>query len=283
MLIQIAADGILTGCVYSLIAAGLTVAWGAAGIINFSHGEFIMLSLYISFWMYTLFYAEPLISMPLVAIVMFAFGVIVYKIVIRHVSGSAAIAASIATFGLSLVLENGVRLMFSPDYRYLADTWLSGRTIAVGSMTLGVEQVVSAAGCMFAVILLMCFMNKTSYGKAITAVATDREAAVLVGIDDSRVYAVVFGLSGACVGIAGGLMSSFFPIHPESGAVYSVIAFIVAALGGIGSIPGAAVGGIAVGLLESVGGFYFGTQFKYAIVFIVYLIAIQIKPKGLFR
>ena len=128
----------------------------------------------------------------------------------------------------------------------------------------------------------MAFMDKTRTGKAIQATALNKNTALLMGINTNKMYAITFGLSGACVGAAGALMSTFFPIYPGSGALYSIIAFVIVALGGFGNIKGALFGGMIIGLTEALGGYYLGTQFKYALVFLVYLIVIQVRPKGLF-
>ncbi|HHV79186.1 MAG TPA: branched-chain amino acid ABC transporter permease [Firmicutes bacterium] len=282
MLAQVIASGILMGFIYALVAIGLTLTWGVMDIINFAHGEFLMLSMYSAFWMYTLFRTDPLLSLPLEALLIFVLGYVTYKIVIKRVADAPGLTALLATFGLSLVLRNLAQFLWTPNYRFLNQTLVTDKKLAFAGIVLGLPQVVASVGSVIMTLAVFYFVQRTRMGRAIQATALDKATAKLMGINTELVYGVTFGLSGACVGVAGALMSTFYPIHPESGALYSLLAFVIVALGGFGNIKGALQGGIIIGLAEALGGYFLGTQFKYAIVFLIYLLVIQLRPQGLF-
>ncbi|MBA1335399.1 MAG: High-affinity branched-chain amino acid transport system permease protein LivH [Firmicutes bacterium] len=279
---QIIANGILMGFIYALVAVGLTLTWGVMDIINFAHGEFLMIGMYTAFWMFMLFALDPLVSLPICIAVLFILGVLTYTGIISRVINAPGLTALLATFGFSMFLKNFAQYLWTPNYRYINAAVVSGKTIQLGSIVIGLPQIVAAAASIILTIVVMAFMDKTRTGKAIQATALDKNTALLMGINTKRMYAITFGFSGACVGAAGALMATFFPIYPASGALYSVIAFVIVALGGFGNIKGALFGGLIIGLTEALGGYFLGTQFKYALVFLVYLIVIQVRPKGLF-
>lgn len=279
---QIIANGILMGFIYALVAVGLTLTWGVMDIINFAHGEFLMIGMYTAFWMFTLFAVDPLAALPVCIAVLFILGVLTYAGIIKRVINAPGLTALLATFGFSMFLKNFAQFLWTPNFRYINNAVVSGKTIQLGGIVVGVPQIVAAAGSIILTIAVMKFMDRTRTGKAIQATALNKNTALLMGINTKEIYAATFGLSGACVGAAGALMSTFFPIYPASGALYSIIAFVIVALGGFGNIKGALFGGLIIGLTEALGGYLLGTQLKYAIVFLVYLIVIQVRPKGLF-
>ncbi len=279
---QIVINGILMGFIYTLVAVGLTLTWGVMDVINFAHGEFLMIGMYSTFWIYSLLALDPLISLPISAVLLFLIGVLTYKGIIKRVINAPGLTALLATFGLSMFLKNFAQFLWTPNFRYINDAIVSGKVIKMGNITIGVPQLVAATASIVLTIVIMLFMDKTKTGKAIQATALNKDTALLMGINTEKIYAITFGLSGACVGAAGALMATFFPIYPGSGALYSIIAFVIVALGGFGNIKGALFGGLIIGLAEALGGYYLGTQFKYAVIFLIYLIVMQVKPKGLF-
>lgn len=282
ILSQIMANGVLMGFIYALVAVGLTLTWGVMDIINFAHGEFLMIGMYTAFWMYTLFALDPLVALPICIAVLFILGILTYTGIISRVINAPGLTALLATFGLSMFLKNLAQFLWTPNYRYINESLVSGKTIEIGSVVIGLPQVVAAVSSIILTIVIMTFMDKTTTGKAIQATALNKDTALLMGINTKKMYAITFGLSGACVGAAGALMSTFFPVYPASGALYSLIGFVIVALGGFGNIKGALFGGLIIGLTEALGGYFLGTQFKYALVFLIYLIVIQVRPKGLF-
>ncbi|MBO7667270.1 MAG: branched-chain amino acid ABC transporter permease [Firmicutes bacterium] len=282
MIGQIIINGLLNGCVYALVAVGLSLTWGVMDIVNFAHGEFLLWGLYASFWIWALLGLDPLISMPIVIVLIFLLGVLTYLVVIKRVLKVSGLTALLATFGLSMVLKNLTQFFWTANYRNVTNTLVSNRSFKLLGMYIRQDYVVAAAGALIITLLVTLFLNRTKTGIAIKATSINKSAAQLVGIDTNRIYAITFGLSGACVGAAAALMASFTPIYPEACALYSTLAFVIVALGGFGNIKGALFAGLLVGVVEALGGYFIGTSFKYLVVFLLYLVVMQIRPRGLF-
>jgi branched-chain amino acid transport system permease protein len=281
--LQVLLDGLQAGMLYALVAAGLCLVWGVMNVLNFAHGEFLMVSMYASYWLGFLWKADPLVSWVASGIFAFLLGVVAYKLVVsRCIRGKSALAVLLATFGLSMFLKNVSLNWFSPNFRLLSGTLLEGKTARVGGLIFSAPQVVTSLFAVAVVYALYRFIKKTRTGWAIQATAMDREAAEVVGIDTERVFLLVFGIGGACVGIAGGLLPSYLATHPDVGTLFGLLSFVIVALGGFGSIPGTFLAAILIGLVEAFAGFYIAPVFKYAAVFSVYLVVIMVRPKGLF-
>ncbi|MFN4191134.1 MAG: branched-chain amino acid ABC transporter permease [Pseudothermotoga sp.] len=282
MFLQVILTGALIGSVYSLVAVGLTLVWGLMDIINFAHGDMMMISMYTVFWLYTLLKFDPFVSLPISAGITALLGVLIYKFVIKRVVNAPGLMALLATFGLSLFIRNFAQFLWSPNYRFVGESILSGKRIFLADLIIGLPQLVAALGSIVMTLLIALFIKKTKTGKAIQATAQGRDIAELMGVNTEKIYAITFALSGICVGVAGTLLSGIFPVYPEAGAMYGLLAFVIVALGGFGNIWGAFYAGILIGLTEALGGFYLGTQFKYALAFLIYLLVLQFRPKGLF-
>jgi len=282
MIEQVAVSGLLMGLIYALVAVGLSLTWGVLDIINFAHGEYLMLSMYTAFWLYTLFNMDPYLSLPLAALLIFVIGYLNYKIVIKKVIDAPGLTALLATFGLSLLFRNLAQFFWTPNIRFISNTVVTDKKIELGSVVLGMPQLVAAIGSIIMVFVIYHFITKTKIGKAIQATAQDKNTARLMGINTEKIYALTLAIAGAAAGIAGSFMSTFYPVYPESGMMYGLLGFVIVALGGFGNIIGALYGGIIIGLAEAFGAYFLGTQFKYAVVFLIYLVVIQFKPRGLF-
>lgn len=282
MFFQIIISGILMGAVYSLVSAGLTLIWGVMDIINFAHGEFLMIAMYTAFWLYSLVGLDPLLAIPACIIVTFILGILTYKLIIRNVIKAPGLTALLATFGLSLFIRNAALYMWTPNFRFINNAIVTDKYIRIPGVSIGLPQVVAGIGSIIMTYLIYSLVGNTKTGRAIQATAMDRDTAVLMGINTESIYAITFGIGGACVGVAGALMSSIFPVHPEAGVLFSLLAFVVVALGGFGNIKGAFWGGIIIGLAEAIGGYIVGPAYKYAIVFLIYLVVVLVRPKGLF-
>jgi branched-chain amino acid transport system permease protein len=281
--LQVVLDGVQAGMLYALIAAGLCLVWGVMDVLNFAHGEFLMVSMYGSFWMGFLWKLDPLVSWIACAAFAFLLGVVVYKLVVaRCIGGKSAMAVLLATFGLSMLLKNLCMNQFSPNFRLLSGTALEGKTVAIGGVIISAPQVATSLFSVAVVFALYWFVKRTRFGWAIQATSLEREAAELVGIDTQRVFLLVFGLGAACLGVAGGLLPSYLATHPDVGTMFGLLSFVVVALGGFGSIPGTFAAAILVGLVEALAGFYVAPVFKYVAVFSLYLAVIMVRPKGLF-
>ena len=279
-LIQQLADGLLIGLVYSLVAIGLTLIWGVMNIVNFAHGDFLMLGMFASFWLFTLFGLDPIFSIPICFAGMFLMGMLIYRFVVRKVMKGPILAQVVVTFGVSIFISNLAVYFWTPDFRLLPPTILQG-TWNIGGIDISIPKLAASLGSVVASACVLLFLKKTNTGKAILATEMDRDAALLMGINTDRINALSFGIGSALVGVAGAILSTYYYIYPQVGGLFGLIAFCVVALGGFGSIEGAFIAGILVGLAQTLGGFFFNPSYKYAIVFSIYLITIWIKPKGL--
>ena len=282
MLGQIIVNGLMAGFVYALVAVGLTLTWGVMDVINFAHGEFLLWGMYTAFGLWSLFSMDPIVSLPLCIILIFIMGIVTYFGIIKRVLKASGLTALLATFGLSMVLKNLAQMVFTANYQNVTRTFFDSTTFMVGSLNIRHDYLAAAIGSLTLTILVIVFMNKTKTGMAIKATSINRDTARLMGINTDRIFAITFGLSGACVGAAAALMVTFTSINPGSCTLYSVLAFVIVALGGFGNIRGALFAALIVGVVEAAGGFFFGTEWKYAIVFAIYLIVMQTRPKGLF-
>ena len=280
--LQVLIDGILSGLLYALVAAGLSMIWGVMDVINFAHGEFLMVAMYICYWMGFILGVDPLFTWAAAGIFLFILGGLTYKWIIKRSHGKAAMAPLLAPFGHSMLLKNFSMNRFSPNFRLLSGTILDGKTFEVGGAIVSVPQLVTGIFALAVLAAVYWLVKRTRLGWAIQATAMDKEAAELMGIDTEKIYLLVFGIGGACVGIAGGLMTTYLAVHPEVGGLFSLIAFVVVALGGFGSIPGELFAALLIGLVESITGFYVAAVLKYVAVFAIYLIVILVRPKGLF-
>jgi branched-chain amino acid transport system permease protein len=280
--LQVVLDGLLNGMLYALVAMGLSLIWGVMDVINFSHGEYLMVAMYVSYWLGFLWRIDPIVSMAASGVFLFLIGALTYKLIIRYTVGKSVMSALLATFGLSMVLKNICLNRFSPNFRLLSDTVLGGKTITLGQIIIPMPQLITGITALMVVGAVYVIIQKTRFGWAIQATSMDKEAAELMGINTEWIYIFVFGLGGACMGIAGGLLPSYLAVHPEVGTLFGLIAFVCVAMGGFGSIPGALVAALLIGLVEALSGFYIAPVFKYVAVFGLYLVVVMFRPKGLF-
>jgi branched-chain amino acid transport system permease protein len=278
--LQTVMSGLLMGCIYALVAVGLCLIWGLMEIVNFAHGEMLMLGMFTAFWMFTLYHIDPILSLPLCLLFLFVIGVAVYFIIIKKILKAPFLAQILATFGLGIFLRYLAQFLFSPDFRTIKDPILAGN-IKLGGIFIGLPQLVACVICIVTFILLYLFINKTEVGIALLATSEDREAASLMGINSDRMFALGWGIGAGCLGVAGALMSNFYYIFPEVGAPFALIAYVAVALGGFGSIPGSFIAGIIIGLVEFLSGLFIAPAFKYSFVFLIYLLVVFIRPQGL--
>ena len=273
-------NGLLIGFMYSLIAIGLTLIWGVMNIVNFAHGDFLMLGMFTSFWLYTLYGLDPLFSIPICTALLFVIGMLIYRFIVSKVMKGPMLAQLVVTFGVSIFLANLAVFLWTPDFRLIEKPLLHG-TWDFGSFKLSIPKFVSSIGSVVASIFVFFFLRKTKTGKAILATEMDREAALLMGINTERINSLSFAIGAALVGIAGAFLSTYYYIYPQVGGIFGLIAFSIVALGGFGSIEGAFIAGIIIGLAQTLGGFLLDPAYKFAIVFFIYLIVVWIRPQGL--
>jgi branched-chain amino acid transport system permease protein len=281
IILQTVISGLLMGFIYALVAAGLSLIFGLMEIVNFAHGEFLMLAMYAAFLFYAAFGLDPLISAPLVILLLFGLGVATHYGIIRRILHAPMLVQITATFGLAIFLRSLAQFLWTADYRSIPEPIVSGRLEVLG-IFLGVPQIVASFGCVLAFGLLYLFINHTEAGTALEATAQDREAASLMGIHTDRMYALGWGIGAACVAVAGVLLTNYYFIFPEVGLIFALIAYVTVAMGGFGSLLGAMVAGVLIGLVESVGGLLFDPAYKYVIIFAMYLGVVLVRPAGLF-
>jgi branched-chain amino acid transport system permease protein len=274
-------NGLTMGAVYALIALGLTLIYGVLHIINFAHGSLMMAALYGVFFLYTLFGIDPYVALLIVPPAMFVVGYVLQWSVIGKAAKGKDENILLVTMGLSIVIENLALFFWRSDTRTI-DTPYALRTIDLGIAILGLPKVISFFGALVMCALLWLFMSKFDTGRAIRAVATERHGAKLVGINVEHVFAVSFGLGCACLGIAACLLLPSYFVSPTVGLSFVLISFTVVVLGGMGSFVGALVGGLIVGITESLGGYYFGENLGQLGIFIIFIVILLVRPTGLF-
>jgi len=280
LLIQAIVSGLLMGLIYALVAVGLSLIFGLMEIVNFAHGEFLMLSMFFSFWLWALFGLDPLVSLPLVVAALAIIGMAVHYGIIRHILHAPMLAQICATFGLALAIRSGAQLFWTPDFRSIANPLSEGR-IEISGIFIGQPQLIAGLVCLAAFIALWLFVSRTETGLALQATAQDRDAAAIVGIPTDRMFALGWAIGLGCVAVAGAMLSSFLFVFPDVGVNFALLAFVAVALGGFGSIIGSLYAGIAIGLVESLGGVFISPSYKSLIVFALYFAVVLLRPTGI--
>ncbi len=280
-LIQALVSGILIGGVYALIGIGLTIIFGVMRVINFAHGDLLMVGMYATYYLFTLANIDPFISIVITMPLMFLFGALLQKVFINRILGALPQNQILLTIGLGLIMSNSIMMAFTSDYKILT-TKYSSASFNIMGISISTPLVISFAITSVITAALYWFLRKTNTGQAIRATAQDREAARLMGINVSRMSMIAFGLGAALAGAAGALISPTYYIFPQVGGAFTLKAFVITVLGGMGSIPGATLGGVLIGIAESVGGVYLGSGWKEVVVFVLFLVVLLFKPSGMF-
>ncbi len=290
ILVDALLQGILMGLLFALVALGLTVIFGVMDIVNFAHGEFLMLGMYSVYWVNRLLGIDPLLALPVSAIVGALLGLASYYWFIKYLLRGPAIAQLFGTFGLMLFLQYTAMFLFSADYRMIDKGLLVGKSLSIGPFVFDWTKLAAGILSLIAFAAVYYFMNKTRTGKALQATALNKEAASYMGIRTERMNALAWAIGGGTVGIAGGLLVNFYYAYPMVGILFVMIAFACVALGGFGSIKGVFFAGLLVGILEMtfpvfghiIGSDFIGAHFKFTIVYLAYFIIVVVRPQGLF-
>jgi len=281
IILQAIVSGLLMGLIYALIAAGLSLIFGLMNIVNFAHGEHLMLSMFSSFWLWSLLGLDPIFSIPVTILLMAFCGVLTHYFLIRFILKATMLIQICATFGLSIFIRAMAQYLWTPDFRYVDKPLLEGR-IEIAGVFIGQPQLFASLICLFAFAVLYLFVTKTETGLALQATAQDRHAAEILGIPSNRMFAIGWAIGLGCVGVAGGMMTNYFFIFTDVGINFALFAFVAVALGGFGSIIGCLFAGIIIGLVESLGGLLIDPSFKLLYVFAIYLLVVIFRPQGLF-
>ncbi len=280
LFLQSVLSGVLVGGVYALIGIGLTLIFGVMRVINFAHGELVMLGMYASWILFSRLGWDPFLSIAAVAPLLFLWGALLQTTVINRVLGALPQNQILLTIGLGLVMSNAVMLAFTSDYRILTTSYSSASFRLLG---LSVSQPLLISFVITVAITagLVLFLLRTDTGQAIRATAQDREAAQLMGINVQRMSVLAFGLGAALAGTAGALVSPTYYIFPQVGSAFTLKAFVIVVLGGMGSVAGATLGGILIGVVESLAAVYVASGLKELVVFVLFLVLLLVKPSGL--
>ena len=274
-------NGLTTGAVYALVALGLTLIYGVLHIINFAHGASLMLALYGVYLLNTRLGWDPYLCLPLVVAGMFALGYALQRGVINRASHGKDENILLVTLGLAIVMENLALLAFSGDTRTI-DTPYTLRTVAIGPAMIALPKVIAFAGALAVAGVLMWIVKRTDLGRAIRAVAKENQGAKLMGIDVEHVYAMSFGIGLACLGAAACFLLPAYYVNPQVGSGFVLVAFTIVVLGGMGSFTGALLGGLLIGVVESIGGLLFGDSLGQAGIYLIFIAVLLLRPQGLF-
>ena len=279
-LLQVIAGGLLLGAVYALFSSGLTLVWGMMNIVNFARGDFVMLGMYVAFVVYTLFGAGPLLGAPLAILVLATLGVVVYFGLIRDIMKGPMLAQILGTFGLALLLRYSVFWWFGANFQSLPENIVGG-TFDILGLRIQASRLLAGTVALAVTVGLHLLLTRTTLGSKMLAVAEDSTAAQLMGIRPDTMQAIAWAIAAGATGLAGALIATFFYIVPTVGETLAIVAFVTVSLGGFGSVPGALVAGLLIGVIESLSGFLIGAVYKDMVVYALFLGFLWFRPQGL--
>ena len=274
-------SGILMGGIYALVSIGLTLIFGVMNVVNFAHGEFLMLAMYLTYWLFHYLHLDPYLAIFLVTPALFFVGVLTQKLIMQYLVDKEHYTQIFATVGLSIAMANAALFFWKADYRMVKTSYTTS-VIDVGQLVVSYPRLVSFLVAIAITFLLFVFLKYTYLGKAIRATSQDNQGAKLMGVNIRRVYVITLGIGSACVGVAGALLMPIYYAFPNVGLQFVLIAFVCVVLGGMGNITGAFFGGLIIGLVESFSGFFIAPDLKEAVYFIIFVLVLLIKPSGLF-
>jgi len=281
LILQVIVSGLLLGGVYALLSVGLTLIFGVVRIINFAHGELMMVGMYLTFWLFHSHHMDPYLSIIAVAPALFVVGMGVQRLIIQPIFDSSALMKIFATVGLFIALQNLALMLFRADFRTIQTSY-SMSTVVVSNISISIPRLVAFGFALILFVALYLLLRLTLVGKAMRAVAENRIVAELMGIRVQRLYLLTFGLGSALTGMAGALILPFTYVFPTVGSIYTLLAFVVVVLGGLGNMAGAFFGGLFIGLVESFSGVYVSPALKEAVYYVIFILILLVRPQGLF-
>jgi branched-chain amino acid transport system permease protein len=281
-ILQATLNGLLIGGIFALISIGLTLVFGVMDIVNFAHGEFLMLGMFGAWVASTYLGVDPLIAAPAVGLLVFLIGAVLERATVEQIIHAPPLAQVFATVGLGILLQNGAAMLFGNDFRSVK-TGYQTQTLELGSIGLSVPYLLAFAYALVVAVGLNLFLQRTEFGRAMRATAQNRSAAVLLGIDPRRMYMVAFGLGVGLTGMAGAVILPYTVTYPTVGLQYVLIMFTVVVLGGLGSVRGAMVAGLFIGVVQSVSTVFLSTELQNLVVFAVFYAALILGPGGVVK
>lgn len=278
--VQVLINALVLGCLYACIAIGFSLVWGVLNVINLIHGSLIVLGAYLAWGLYQALGMPPWYVLVLAAPVFFVLGYGIQRLILNRVITAPVLVTLTLTFGLDLILNNAMIYFFKADYRKLTLVPPMG-SVSVMGVVVPVDRLIATAAALALTGLLYLIMRRSRIGRAIVAVRLDRDAAVLMGVNISNIYAIAFGLGAALAGCAGVLMAMIFPISALTSSAYLGKAFVVCVLGGLGSVSGALAGGLLLALIEGVGAVFIGPAHATTLSFVLLIVFLIVRPQGL--
>jgi branched-chain amino acid transport system permease protein len=281
---QVVLSGLLMGLIYALVAAGLSLIFGLMDVVNFAHGELMMVAMYAVFTLWQVSGLDPFILLPVVAALLFGLGMAIYRLLIARalsVRFNKGMVQIFVTFGLAIFIRGFAQFIYGGEFRSITGTVLANRTVSLGDVYLPLPQLAAAVVCLCAFAGLLA-ISRTEFGRALEATREDREAVALIGIDRDRIFALGWGLGAATVGVAGVMLAGFYYVSPNVGANFALIAYVTVALGGFGSMLGALAAGLLIGEVEAITAALLEPSLKQVGMFAIYLAVLMFRPRGLF-
>ncbi|MBU6457884.1 MAG: branched-chain amino acid ABC transporter permease [Bradyrhizobium sp.] len=280
ILVQVVVGGLLLGAVYALFSSGLTLIWGMMNIVNFAHGDFVMLGMYVAFVIWKLFGSGPLLGAPAAALVLATLGIVVYFGLIRSIMKGPMLAQILGTFGLALLLRYAVFWWFGANFLSLPEDIVGG-TFDLFGIRIEASRLLAGLVALIVTGALHVLLTRTTLGSKMLAVAEDSAAAQLMGIRPDTMQAIAWAIAAGVTGIAGALIATFFYVVPTVGETLAIVAFVTVSLGGFGSVPGALVAGLLIGVIESLSAYWIGAVYKDIVVYALFLGFLWFRPQGL--
>lgn len=278
--IQALIDGIMIGGVYAMISIGLTLVFGIMGIVNFAHAEFLMLGMFIAYYAWAWLGLDPLLAAPLSFVIVFGFGCILQRLLFRRILRAPEISQIFLTVGLLIVLENAALWMFGSNYRSVTTSYQTS-SLSLGSIFINVPYLLAFLMSAVCGTALWLFLRLSWFGRAMRATAQDPMASTLMGINADRMHMLAFGLGVGLTAFGGAVILPYLTASPTVGGQFVILMFTVVVLGGLGSVAGAVVGGLAVGVIQSLSALAFPIQLQNLVLFVVFIAVLVVRPQGL--
>lgn len=278
--VQALVNGLLLGGIYAAFSAGFSLIFGVMGVVNIANGEMVMLGAFTSYWLFEIVKIDPFLSLPFSLLGLFALGYLLQRFIISRVIGAPPIMSYIITFGIHLTLSNLALLAWSADPRVIT-THYSGANTTILGITIPFVQLATFGLALLIIAGLYLLLYRTQLGRAIQATSQDRETARLMGISVNKIYALTFGIGAALTGVSGSLIAAIRHIEPSMGLPYTIIAFCVVVLGGMGYIPGALIGGLILGVINSLATYFFTAGWATAMTFFLLYLILLFRPQGI--
>ena len=277
-------SGALMGLIYALVAAGLSLIFGLMDVVNFAHGELMMIAMFAAFVAWQASGADPIVMLPVIAALLAGLGMLIYRGLIARalsVQFNRGMVQIFVTFGLAIFIRGAAQFAFGGEFHSVTNTLTSGRTVDIAGVFMPLPQVAASVVCLLAFTGLL-LLPRTEFGRALEATREDRDAVALIGIDRDRIFALGWGLGAATVGVAGAMLAGFYYVSPNVGANFALIAYVTVALGGFGSMLGALVAGLLIGEVEAITAAVLEPSLKQVGIFAIYLLVLMFRPRGLF-